>query len=126
MPYGLKDSELTNLKALFAKNDRLERVILYGSRAKGTYKPFSDVDITLVGRELTHSDLNRMILDIDDLLLPYMFDISIFHTLKSSDLIDHINRRGIVIYEKDAPELDYTLSGIVDAERELSGENNLT
>ena len=38
MPYGLKDSELTNLKALFAKNDRLERVILYGSRAKGTYK----------------------------------------------------------------------------------------
>lgn len=126
MPYGLKDSELTNLKALFAKNDRLERVILYGSRAKGTYKPFSDVDITLVGRELTHSDLNGMILDIDDLLLPYMFDISIFHTLKSSDLIDHINRRGIVIYEKDAPELDCTLSGIVDAERELSGENNLT
>ena len=126
MPYGLKDSELTNLKALFAKNDRLERVILYGSRAKGTYKPFSDVDITLVGRELTHSDLNRMILDIDDLLLPYMFDISIFHTLKNSDLIDHINRRGIVIYEKDAPELDCTLSGIVDAERELSGENNLT
>lgn len=126
MPYGLKDSELTTLKALFAKNDRLERVILYGSRAKGTYKPFSDVDITLVGRELTHSDLNRMILDIDDLLLPYMFDISIYHTLKSSDLIDHINRRGIVIYEKDAPELDCTLSGIVDAERELSGENNLT
>ncbi len=126
MPYGLKDSELTNLKALFAKNDRLERVILYGSRAKGTYKPFSDVDITLVGRELTHSDLNRMILDIDDLLLPYMFDISIFHTLMNPDLIDHINRRGIVIYEKDAPELDCTLSGIVDAERELSGENNLT
>lgn len=124
MPYGLKDSELTNLKALFAKNDRLERVILYGSRAKGTYKPFSDVDITLVGRELTHSDLNRMILDIDDLLLPYMFDISIFHTIKNSDLIDHINRRGIVIYEKDAPELDCTLSGIVDAERELSGEKN--
>lgn len=100
MPYGLKDSELTNLKALFAKNDRLERVILYGSRAKGTYKPFSDVDITLVGRELTHSDLNRMILDIDDLLLPYMFDISIFHTIKNPDLIDHINRRGISIYEK--------------------------
>lgn len=126
MPYGLKDSELTNLKTLFAKNDRIERVILYGSRAKGTYKPFSDVDITLVGSELTHSDLNRIILDIDDLLLPYMFDISIFHTLKNPDLIDHINRRGIVLYEKDAPELDGTLSGIVDAERELSGENNLT
>lgn len=100
MPYGLKDTELTRLKALFAKNDRIERVILYGSRAKGTYKPFSDVDITLVGSELTHQDLIKIILDIDDLLLPYMFDISIFHTLKNSELIDHINRRGIEIYEK--------------------------
>lgn len=100
MPYGLKDTELASLTSLFSKNEHIERVILYGSRAKGNYKPFSDVDITLVGRELTHSDLNRMILDIDDLLLPYMFDISIFHTLKSSDLIDHINRRGISIYEK--------------------------
>ena len=100
MPYGLKDTELTRLKVLFAKNDRIERVILYGSRAKGTYKPFSDVDITLVGSELTHQDLIKIILDIDDLLLPYMFDISIFHTLKNSELIDHINRRGIEIYEK--------------------------
>lgn len=100
MPYGLKDTELTRLNVLFAKNDRIERVILYGSRAKGTYKPFSDVDITLVGSELTHQDLNKVILDIDDLLLPYMFDISIFHQLKNETLIDHINRRGIVIYEK--------------------------
>lgn len=120
MPYGLKDSELTNLKALFAKNDRIERVILYGSRAKGTYKPFSDVDITLVGRELTHSDLNRMILDIDDLLLPYMFDISIFHTLKSSDLIDHINRRGIVIYEKNDSGNNSTLPSNENDEKEMS------
>lgn len=126
MPYGLKDTELASLTSLFSKNEHIECVILYGSRAKGNYKPFSDVDITLVGRELTHSDLNRIVLDIDDLFLPYLFDISIFHTIKNPDLIDHINRRGIVIYEKDAPELDCTLSGIVDAERELSGENNLT
>lgn len=100
MPYGLKEIELARLNALFSINERIERVILYGSRAKGTYKPFSDVDITLVGDELTHEDLNRIILAIDDLLLPYQFDISIFHQLKNDTLIDHINRRGIVIYEK--------------------------
>lgn len=100
MPYGLKDIEMAYLETLFSKNERIERVILYGSRAKGNHKPFSDVDITLVGDELTHEDLNRLILAIDDLLLPYQFDISIFHQLKNDTLIDHINRRGIVIYEK--------------------------
>ena len=100
MPYGLKDIEMAYLETLFSKNERIERVILYGSRAKGNHKPFSDVDITLVGDELTHEDLNRIILAIDDLLLPYQFDISIFHHLKNDTLIDHIKRRGIVIYEK--------------------------
>lgn len=38
--------------------------------------------------------------DIDDLLLPYMFDISIFHNLKNDELIEHINRMGAVVYSK--------------------------
>jgi len=118
MPYGLKDTELASLTSLFSKNEHIERVILYGSRAKGNYKPFSDVDITLVGRELTHSDLNRIVLDIDDLFLPYMFDISIFHTIKNPDLIDHINRRGIVIYEKNDSGNNSTLPNNENDEKE--------
>ena len=100
MKYGLTDEQWNKIKSVMAANPRISRVVLYGSRAKGNYKPFSDVDITLVGDELTHEDLNRIILAIDDLLLPYQFDISIFHQLKNDTLIDHINRRGIVIYEK--------------------------
>lgn len=100
MPYGLKDNELEKLSSLFATNQKVEKVILYGSRAKGTYRPFSDVDITLVGNTLTHDDLTRVILAIDDLLLPYQFDISIYNTLKNQDLIDHITRRGITIYSR--------------------------
>ena len=57
MPYGLKDIELAKLNEVFAANERIERVVLYGSRAKGNYKPFSDVDIALEGAELTHNDL---------------------------------------------------------------------
>ena len=112
MPYGLKDIEMAYLETLFSKNERIERVILYGSRAKGNHKPFSDVDITLVGDELTHSDLNRIILAIDDLLLPYQFDISLFHTVKNAELIDHINRRGVVIYDRETSPI------IKDNERE--------
>ena len=39
-------------------------------------------------------------MEVDDLLLPYQFDLSLFHSLNNKDLIDHIQRRGIVIYNK--------------------------
>lgn len=100
MPYGLKDIEIERICHLFANNERIESAVLYGSRAKGNYKPFSDVDITLKGDELTRHDLNFLKLSIDDLLLPYQFDISLFKSLKNPDLIEHINRAGITIYNR--------------------------
>lgn len=113
MPYGLKDIELEKLSKVFAANERIERVVLYGSRAKGNYKPFSDVDITMMGSELTHTDLNRISFAIDDLLLPYQFDISIFHTLKNEALIDHIHRVGITIYGRESKWKENKLGEIV-------------
>lgn len=99
MKYGLKEEQWEMLRNVFAKNPRIEKVILYGSRAKGTYKPFSDVDITLVGKELSMNDLLDTTNAIDDLLLPYMFDVSLYHNLKSPELLDHISRRGVIIYQ---------------------------
>lgn len=101
MRYGLKEEEWDMLCNVFAKNPRIEKVILYGSRAKGTYKPFSDVDITLVGEELSLNDLADTINAIDDLLLPYMFDVSLYQKLKSPELLDHISRRGVVTYKNN-------------------------
>ena len=60
MPYGLTDKELQILQTLFAANAHIEQVILYGSRAKGNYKPFSDVDIVLVGDALSRADISRL------------------------------------------------------------------
>ncbi len=101
MNYGLTNTDLQKLTMLFARNRKIERVILYGSRAKGNYKPFSDIDITLIGEGLTRSDVNRLASDIDDLLLPYQFDISIFASLKNKELIEHIKRVGIGIYQNN-------------------------
>jgi len=102
MRYGIKEEYWHKLSELFATNILIEKVILYGSRVKGTYKPFSDIDITLVGKNLTHGDLLRITNDIDDLLLPYMFDVSLFYDLKNEELVEHINRRGAVVYLKNS------------------------
>lgn len=100
MRYGIKEEYWQRLSEIFAQIPQIEKVILYGSRVKGTYKPFSDIDITLVGETLTHNDLLRIMNDIDDLLLPYMFDISLFHDLRNEELIEHITRRGAVVYSR--------------------------
>lgn len=38
--------------------------------------------------------------EFDDLLLPCQFDISIFKDLSNKDLVEHIKRKGFVIYSK--------------------------
>ena len=63
-----------------------------------TAEPFSDIDITLSGDKLEHDDLLDIMNSVDDLLFPYMFDISLFSSLKNENLIDHINRVGMEIY----------------------------
>lgn len=100
MPYGLTDNEMQILHELFAENEKIEQVILYGSRAKGTYKPFSDVDITIVGKGLTRLDVNRLYAALDESLIPYMFDIFVFDTLKNEIREDHNSRCGIILYQK--------------------------
>lgn len=57
--YGLTDNELEKLCNLFRKHEEIEQAVLYGSRAKGNFKPFSDIDITLMGDRLTYKSLEK-------------------------------------------------------------------
>lgn len=99
--YGMTDEELELLCSLFSRQKEIERVILYGSRAEGTHKPFSDVDITLLGIGLSRSHLNRLMADIDESSLPYFFDISILSKITNPDLIEQIEKTGVVLYRRE-------------------------
>ncbi len=101
MQYGLKKESIEKVNRIFAQYDKVEEVILYGSRAKGNYKPGSDIDLTLKGKELNLKLLNKISLELDDLLLPYTFDLSIYNHIKQADLIDHIVRVGKVFYKSE-------------------------
>ena len=101
MQYGLSKETVTKINCVFSRFKEVEEAILYGSRAKGNFKPGSDVDLTLKGEKLKLKLLNKISLDLDDLLLPYTFDISIFHQITNTDLIEHIERVGLVFYKKE-------------------------
>ena len=100
MKYGLKDETVADIQVIFSAFPEVEKAILYGSRAKGNFKPTSDIDITLVGEKLDLTILNQIEWKLDDLLLPYTFDISIFSHINNNDLIEHVERVGMVLYEK--------------------------
>jgi uncharacterized protein len=99
--FGLKESTIKKICNVFARHPQVEKAVIYGSRAKGDYKNGSDIDLTLHGDEqLTIDILYSIMGDIDDLLLPYMIDLSIFNNIKDKDVISHIKRVGVPFYEK--------------------------
>ncbi len=100
--FGLKETTIEKLCNVFAKYPPIDKAVIYGSRAKGNYKNGSDIDLTLHGgADLTMNIMYKILDEIDDLLLPYTIDLSIFHTLKDPDFIDHIQRVGLTFYEKE-------------------------
>ena len=100
--YGLCDDIIEKLKAIFAGFENIDRVILYGSRAKGNYKKGSDIDLVLQGEGLTLSNSVYLLMDkIEELMLPYTFDISIYSQIDNRDLLDHIKRAGKIFYERE-------------------------
>jgi predicted nucleotidyltransferase len=98
MPYGLSESTLEKINNVLQRYPQVSKAILYGSRAKGNYREGSDIDLTLCGDHLNNALLNKIEQDLDDLLLPYLFDISLYHHIDNEDLLKHIDEIGVAIY----------------------------
>lgn len=99
MKYGLDEDTLQEIYRILSRYDEVREAVLYGSRAKGNYKPFSDIDLTLKG-DVSLDTLLDVMREFDESSLPYMFDVSIFNSLTNKELIEHIARCGKKIYER--------------------------
>lgn len=100
MMFGLKEETIEKINGLFISFPQVEEVVLYGSRAKGNYKPGSDIDLVLKGKDLDLSILYQRTSKIDDLLLPYSFDISLFDQVINTALLEQINRVGKLFFDR--------------------------
>lgn len=101
MKYGLPQSAVRKICTVLSRYPQVEKAILYGSRAKGNYKNGSDIDLTLRGgTDLTLNVIYKILDDLDELLLPYTIDLSIFNDIGDPDMIEHIQRVGVTFYNK--------------------------
>lgn len=98
--FGLSGETIEKIHQVLRNHPAIQKAVLYGSRALGTYRPNSDIDLTLIGENLTFTEQLEIENELDDLLLPYQIDLSLFHRIDHKGLTDHIERVGKEFYAK--------------------------
>ncbi|MBI9069419.1 MAG: nucleotidyltransferase domain-containing protein [Salinivirgaceae bacterium] len=101
---GISENDLENIINIFRKKSKVTHVILFGSRAKGTHSNGSDIDLAIKGKGLQLNDILDLSVELDELLLPYKFDIVIINRITEPDLLEHINCVGIDLLIQQATQ----------------------
>jgi uncharacterized protein len=94
----LTNHELSLIRGVFRRHPGLSAVILFGSRAKGTHRPQSDVDLAVTG-DVTPLEAETIAGELDELPLPYRFEVQPLDRISHPPLRNHIDRVGIRIYQ---------------------------
>lgn len=94
---GLKPHQYQLVSDVVLSHPMVEHAWIFGSRALGTFKESSDIDIALEGQALTLNDIVVMLDALEQSSLPYRVDLLIKHQITSSELLAHIERCGLQI-----------------------------
>lgn len=99
MKFGLDQKDIDHIITALRQFPEITAAIIFGSRAMGTQKPGSDIDIALLGDQISHRTLARLNdLLQEELPIPFFFDIIHYNGINSTSLRNHIDRVGISIY----------------------------
>ncbi len=91
--YGLSATSGRCITDILSRCGGVREAILFGSRAKGNYKPGSDIDIAVKG-DISKDQLARLLTDFEESTLPYFVDVVVYENLKNDALREHIDRVG--------------------------------
>jgi len=98
--HGLSENTVARTREVLETFPEIESTVLFGSRAKGTYRPGSDIDLALTGSALDARIVGRVYDALDDLLLPYRFSLILFDHQTDPAVTAHIQRVGIPLYQR--------------------------
>ena len=99
MKFGLSDSVIKELHEVFSRHNNIRKVLIFGSRSKGTYRAGSDIDLAVVANDFDYSQLLDILCEIEDLDLLYSVDLLDYNAKVGTPIGDHIDRVGQVFYE---------------------------
>ena len=96
--FGLPERTINELLEYFKMKPEIQKVVIYGSRAKGTYKNGSDIDLAIWSDKENSSEITA---ELEELPTPYMFDVIDYKMLSHENLKKSIDKDGIVFYKRD-------------------------
>lgn len=99
--FGLRPEALELIRDVFRRHPEVHRVEVFGSRAMGRFEAHSDVDLALWG-DLDMTLLGRIARELDELPLPYLFDVKAYESIGHEPLRRHIDEFGKTLYRKSA------------------------
>jgi predicted nucleotidyltransferase len=98
--FGLPEATTSTIRCIFAEVPALEKAVIYGSRAKGNYRPGSDIALALFGTGLDWDMLGKIAAQLEESPIPYQVALALFETLDNASLRDHIERVGQMFYQR--------------------------
>lgn len=97
--FGLTRQEQELIRGTLARHPGVVEARIFGSRAMGRERPNSDVDLAVWG-DLDTGEVVRLHAELDDLPLPYLFDLKRYDSIEYQPLKDHIQRVGQLLYRR--------------------------
>ena len=95
--FGLKSKSLELIRKVFSQHPEVDKVKIFGSRATTRFEEYSDVDLALWG-DLNLGLIGRILRELDELPLPYTFDVKAYDSIKHAPLKQHIDKVGKILY----------------------------
>lgn len=100
MKFGLREEDLSYIVSALKQFPEIKKAFIFGSRAKGTYKNGSDIDIAILGPAVSFTTVSRLHAMLEDEgPLPYLIDIVDYEHTDNPALKAHIDRVGVLIME---------------------------
>lgn len=111
MRFGLEEHIIKKINQVFEANPKVDKAIVFGSRAKGNYREDSDIDIAIKGYDLSLDDVLKMSIAIEETGVGKKIDLIDYHGIKEEALIEHIDRVGVEMYSRWK---EYALKNVIE------------
>ena len=102
--FGLSENSIRAIKDLFTRFPQIRLVKIFGSRAKGNFKPNSDIDLVFFG-ETEDKLLRHIAFELDELPTPYKFDLLNYNDISNQKLKQSIDTYGKIFFKSDLQNL---------------------
>jgi uncharacterized protein len=99
LKFGLNQAQVEILENIFKQYYSVEKVLIFGSRAMGSFKPFSDIDLCLYGK-INDTTLAKINNDIIESNLIYTVDLVVFEDITNLKFRQNIQKAGKVFWSR--------------------------